>query len=202
MSIDLSSYSSVRTGLFVSLTIDYYRVGPNDSFTQQVLRFSDYNQDITVAGDVYTGLGQLIGITTSTSELRSSGSSLTITVTGIPNASISELVNSRIKGSPVTVYRVFFNPTTGQALNIAGNPTGRFFGIVNNFTLQEEFDYQTRTSKNTIALICASNISQLSNKIQGRRTNPFDEKSYFPADLAMDRVPNIKDANYNFGAAK
>jgi hypothetical protein len=112
------------------------------------------------------------------------------------------LVNSRIKGSPVTVYRVFFNPTTGQALNIAGNPTGRFFGIVNNFTLQEEFDYTTRTSKNTIALICASNISQLSNKIQGRRTNPFDEKSYFPADLAMDRVPNIKDANYNFGAAK
>jgi len=200
--IDLSSYSSVRTGLFVSLTIDYYRVGPNDSFTQEVLRFSDYNQDITVAGDVYTGLGQLIGITTSTSELRSSGSSLTITVTGIPNTSISELVNSRIKGSPVSVYRVFFNPTTGQALNIPGNPAGRFFGIVNNFTLQEEFDYTTRTSKNTIALICASNISQLSNKIQGRRTNPFDEKSYYPDDLAMDRVPNIKDANYNFGAAK
>lgn len=199
MPIDLSSYRSVETGLFVRIQVDEYRTTPAGSYTSEVLKFSDYIRPITIDGEDYTGLGRLMSISASSSELTPSNSSLTISLSGIPNTSIAEIVNSKIKGSPVEVWRVFFNPVTGEQLAIAGNPAGRFFGIVDNYSLDEEFDYDSRSSTNRITMTCSSVISVLDNKVAGRRTNPVDQKFFYPSDLSMDRVPNLKDSYYNFG---
>ena len=199
MPINLSSYTSVETGLFVRIQVDEYRTGTSGSYTSEVLKFSDYIRPITIDSESYTGLGRLLSISDSASELTPSSGQLTIGLSGIPNSSIAEILNSKIKGSPIEVWRVFFDPVTGAQLSITGNPAGRFFGIVDNYSLDEEFDYDNRTSSNRIIMTCSSVITVLDNKVTGRRTNPVDQKFFYPSDLSMDRVPNLKDSYYNFG---
>jgi hypothetical protein len=200
MTIDLSSYTSIETGLFVRIDVSEYRTTSTGSYTNEILRFSDYRASVIVNGETYLGLGGLVGISATTSELKSSSGSVTITISGIPNSSIAEIVNSRIKGSAISIYRVVFNPTTGQQLAITGNPAGRFFGIVSNYTLEEDYDIEARTASNTIALECSSRVEFLANKVVGRKTNPKSMKSFYSTDVSMDRVPNLVGANFNFGA--
>lgn len=196
--MDLSSYKSIGSNLFVRIDVQDYWDG--SAFTPTILRFSDRRTTETINGEDYLGIGNLMSISTTSSELRVSGNELTITVSGIPNSSIAEIVQSRIKGSPVSVYRKLYNATTDVALNITGNPLGRFFGYVNNYSLSEEYDIETRTSSNTIALICTSMVDVLSNKVAGRATNQESEKTFFPNDLSMDRVTALEGMTFNFGA--
>lgn len=200
MSINLSNYRSIGTALLVDIEVSYYKSSPIATPIATNLRFSDYQHPLVYNGDTYLGLGKLVGISPSTSELKNSNSSVTVTISGIPNSSIAEIVNSRIKGSPIDIYRYVFDAETLQILNIPGNPAGRFFGIVNNYSLDEQYDIESRTATNTITLICSSIVEVLDNKIAGRKTSPASHKSFFGGDKSMDRVPNLVGANFNFGA--
>lgn len=198
--MDLTAYNSIQSNLFVRIQVDEYRTSPSGGYTSQILRFSDLNATMTIGGESYTGVGKLMEITQSSSELRVSSGEVSITISGIPDTAIAEIINSKIKGSPVEIYRALINPSTGTLLSIAGNPLGRFQGIVNNYTLNEEYDNVTRTSTNTLTFSCSSKVTILENKISGRKTNPRSEKNFFPNDLSMDRVPTLKGATFNFGA--
>jgi hypothetical protein len=196
-----ASYSALQSNLFVRINIEEYRTTAGGSYSNTVLRFSDNRDNFTINGENYLGLGNLMSVTSSSSELRVSSGELTIVISGIPDSSIAEIIHSRIKGSPVIVYRAFFNPTTGGTIPITG-PFGRFVGFVNNYSIQEEYDVDSRTATNTLALICNSSVDVLQNKITGRRTNPRSQKAFYPNDLAMDRVPTLKNATFDFGAKK
>jgi hypothetical protein len=188
MTIDLTTYSSIETAIFISIDVPDY----------ELLTFSNYHRSITIDGVAYTGLGQLLSITETTSELRVSATELTIVIGGVGNTNVSDVLTYGFKGAPVRVIRGIINPVTGQLLSIAGNPTGKFQGIVNNYSLNE--DYSGQDATNTISFMCTSTVGLLSNKIAGRRTNPVDEKLFYPTDLSMDRVPNLANSNFNFGA--
>lgn len=202
MAINLSTYSSIQSHLFVRIQVDEYRTTPTGGYTSQVLRFSDRRTPFTINGEEYIGVGNLMGITSTSSELRVSGNELTITLSGIPNSSIYEIVNSKIKGCPVRIYRAVFDAVTGNLLTIDGNPMSRFRGFVNNYMLSEEYDVATRTSSNTLVLTCKSTVDVLMNKISGRKTNPESQKLFYPTDVSMDRVPNLENATFDFGAPK
>ena len=60
MTIDLSSYSAIQTSLFCELIVPDY-----DTFY-----FSDYFRPITFDGVTYTGIGRLLSVTESYSELK------------------------------------------------------------------------------------------------------------------------------------
>lgn len=202
MSIDLSNYSSIESALLVRIECDYYKASNSpDPFTSQVLRFSDYLYNVTYNSEDYIGLGRLMAVTSSASELRVTNNDLTITLSGIPNTSIDEIINSRIKGSTVKIYRALFNTSTNALLSITGNPMMRYSGIINNYGIDEDFDGINRTATNTISLTCSSFLDVLNNTAKGRRTNPQDEKKFYPNDLSMDRVPNLIRSKFNFGAA-
>jgi hypothetical protein len=143
-----------------------------------------------------------MGITGSSSELQVTGGEVTISLSGIPDSSITEILNSRIKGSTVRIYRVLFDAVTGVKIDIAGNPMGRYRGFVNNYSITEDYNIQSRTSSNTLSIICASVVDVLGKKTGGRKTNPESEKKFFPTDLAMDRVPTLENATFDFGAPK
>lgn len=182
------------------IQIDEYSTTEGGPYSAQVLRFSDLTFPYTINSESYTGLGKLMDITQSSSELRANGQEMTITIAGIPTASVSEIVNSKIKGAPVSIYRGLFNAETGAFLSVSGNPLGRFQGFVNNYTLTEEFDSETRTSSTTISLTCTSVVNVLENKVAGRKTNPKSQKQFYSTDVSMDRVPTLKGATFNFGA--
>lgn len=193
MAIDLTSYRSIQSNLFVKIDLAY---------TDSLLLFSDNINSIALGDDVYTGLGQLMGVTSSSSDIKNTDSQVTITISGIPNTSLQEIINSRIKGSRVNIYRVFFDAATEEPLAIAGNPAGRFTGFVNNYSLTEELDPTNRSGTNIISIECTGLMSILTNTTKGRRTNPEDQQFWSPGDKSMDRVPGLVGAYWNFGESQ
>jgi hypothetical protein len=190
MAIDLSSYRNIQSNMFVRLDVPGY----------EVLRFSDYYKSYTFGGTTYQALGQLLSISNTTSSLRASAEELNITISGIPAGRVSEILNNKIKGSKVEVFRGFFNATTGELLNIAGNPAGKFKGVISNFNINDDLGEGSDTGTITVILSATSVIELLNNKVTGRRTNPLDHKEFYPNDLSMDRVPALAKSNFNFGA--
>jgi hypothetical protein len=190
MSIDLSAYDSVQTNLFVRLDIPDYAV----------LTFSDYHRSLTIDGTAYTGLGQLLAISDTSGSLRASPADVTISISGIPTANVTAILNNRIKGSEVKIYRGFFNPSTGQLLSVVGNPAGKFQGVINNFEISDDLEMGSDSGSFTLILTATSVVELLNNKVSGRRTNPADQKEFYPNDLSMDRVPSLAKSNFNFGA--
>jgi hypothetical protein len=187
MSIDLTSYQSIQSNLFVKISLTY---------TSTVLLFSDNRSTIALGDDVYVGLGQLMGVTSSSSDIKNTDSQVTVTISGIPDSSLQEIMNSRIKGSRVNIYRVFFDAATEEPLAIAGNPAGKFQGIVSNYNISDELDMGSSTGSIVLTLTVTSVVSQLENKLSGRRTNPAD----FATESSMNRVSALAKSNFNFGA--
>lgn len=190
MTINLSAYRNIQTNLFVKLDIPGY----------QILTFSDLHKSISFGGTSYTGLGQLLAITNTTSNLRASPEDVSVTISGIPTTNIADILNNKIKGSSIKIYRGFFNPSTGDLLNIAGNPAGKFQGVVSNFDITDDLEMGSDTGTISLTLTCTSVVELLNNKITGRRTNPIDQNIFYPNDTAMDRVPSLAKSNFNFGA--
>jgi hypothetical protein len=190
MALDLSNYSSIQTNLFVRLDIPNYAV----------LTFSDYHKNLTLNGTNYTGLGQLLAVTNSTHNLRAAPDDISISIAGIPSTNITQILNNRVKGSSIKVYRAFFNPSTGELLNITGNPAGKFQGVVSNFEISDELEMGDDVGSISLTLSCTSVVELLNNKITGRRTNPVDQELFYPGDKSMDRVPSLAKSNFNFGA--
>jgi hypothetical protein len=196
----LGNYKAVESNIFIKIECPYYKAAPGDSPTAYNFLFSDRIQSTTVGGSTYVGLGKLLGLSSSQSELRVSGNDVTITISGIPNSSVAEIMNSRIKGSKVTISRVLFDTATNQPISITGNPMTRYIGFVNNLALDEDYDTENRTSSNTLVLTCASVVDVLDKKISGRKTNPSSMKKFYPADISMDRVPTLENSFFDFGA--
>jgi len=185
--IDLSNYTFVRSILFVKIEIP----------GQSVIRMSDYKTPLTVLGEEYDALGYFLGVTDTSSDLKITNSEVTITLNGVPNKSLAEFLAMPVKGSKVTVIRGLYDPKSEAMLAISGNPTGKFKGIVNNYSITDNQDGANASS--TITLICKTEVGMVSGRSAGRRTNPADEKLYFPSDLSMDRVPSLANAKINFG---
>lgn len=191
MSENLSAYGSIRTSLFIKIDIPSYGVE----------YFSNHHKAITIDGHSYIELGSLLSVTSSTTELRASKGELSIAISGIPAENVAIANAANIKGSRVTIHRGIFDTTTGEIVSLDGdNPSQKFKGLVNNVAFTEEWDNVNQESSYTITFICTSAVSVLMQRVAGRRTNPLDEKKYYPDDLSMARVPNIKNSNFNFGA--
>jgi hypothetical protein len=190
--LNLSSYDSIQTNLFVKIT---YPSLSSD-------KFSDYHKDFTFNGDTYNGLGFILSVSSSEDTLRAAPSQIEVVLSGIPINSLSDALNSNLKGSEIAIYRAFFDPTTGELLSLAENPAGKFRGVIDNFTIDKDLPMGSSTGSLTITLICSSYVELFQNKIAGRRTNPIDQKLYDPTDVSMDRIPSLAKSNFDFGAPK
>lgn len=199
MSINLTGYQAVRTSLFVRVDVAQYRTSPSASYTNEILTFSDHTQTVYIGGEEYVPLGNFLSVTSSTNELRPTGNSVTVALSGIPNSNISEILYSKIKGSPIVIYRGYFDIDTG---NIIGDIQFRYKGIINNYSLEEEYDVLEKEATNTVQFDCLSRVDILSNKVAGRRTNPESMKKYFPTDTSFDNLPSLKDRSFDFGAER
>lgn len=199
----LSDYSHIRTALFVKIEIAEYRQS-DGSLAPELLLFSDHYRDLELfTGETYTALGNLMAVTSSTSELSPTSNTVNIQLSGVPVSSVHEIEQSKIKSSPVTIYRAFFTQS-GELIDDGStvNPIGRFRGFVNNYSLNEEWDQVRRFSSVTVNLDCGSTVDVLAKKSGGRKTNPTSMKRHYPNDVSFDRVPALIDANINFGGSR
>jgi hypothetical protein len=189
--LDLSNYRSVRSAYFVRVDVPDY----------DILRFSNFDRPYTLDSELYSNLGSLLSISSSQSEIRSTSHEVTVQISGVPSGSVAEVLDNPLKGSEIVISRGFFTPA-GVLLALTGNPATKFKGIINNVSFSEEWDQTAKKTNFSIGLICSGSTSLLSNKVAGRRTNPLDEKFYFPTDSGFNRVPTLKNSNFQFGAPK
>jgi hypothetical protein len=196
--LDLTSYTAVQQATFIRLVF-------NEAGEDVVVRISTHSTPFSITerdgiSYSYPAVGTLMNVSSLTNEIKSSQSDVVITLSGIPSQYMTDIISNPIKGASVEIRRVFFNATTGQVLNITGNPVLEFVGVVNNFNMDEgysQMDSQTITT--TISLSCASILSLLMKKVSGRRTNQGDQNYWFPGDLSMNRVAVISNASFDFG---
>lgn len=197
--INLTPYNAVRSALFVRIQIDEYRTSAGASFTSEILNFSDHNVDYVINGETYENIGNLLSITSSSSEIRATPDSVNITIAGIPiNPNIYEIVHSKIKSAPVDIYRGYFN----QNGTLIGTIQGRFSGFVNNYSLNEDIDFVNKDGTISVQLECASNTSMLSTKVAGRKTNPISMKKFYSNDTSFDNVPTLENTTFMFGGSE
>lgn len=139
---------------------------------------SDYHDDIILNDVEYSAAGGLIAVGKVDFGLRANESETNITISGIPSDNIDLVFDINLKGSPIRMYRGYFDVNTGDLLPIAGNPFGRFKGYVTNFDLVDELD----EDGNLIFMLnisATSLVSLLANRVSGQRTNPIDRIRWF-----------------------
>ena len=159
-------------------------------------------------GTTYLGLGHFLSMDEIQDELQPTTSQLQISLSGIPkdvgeqglgiyNSYVALILDQKIKGSKVEIYRAFFDPTTGE---IASSSTSlRFSGYISNFTISDATDIESKTDGYTVTVACSSILGILDRKITGRRTNGTDQKALYPTDVSMDRVVAISNTAFDFG---
>jgi hypothetical protein len=145
----------------------------------------------------YVNLGTLVGVSDNTFGVRINPEEVTITISGVPLSNVTEVLQTNVKGSRVEVRRQFFR---GDNYTPIGTPLIKFKGVINNYNIVEDFPIDASgLGTCTIGFLCATLIDLIERKTAGRRTNPLDQKAYFPNDLSMDRVPTIAGSSFNFG---
>lgn len=177
---DLTAYASIESAVFIEWNIPV--LGTK--------YLSDYNSAVTIDGNVYTSVGDLLNVTEAASELRATSGSLAIALSGVPVNAISDLVNNDIKGSSITVRRIYKNKQGVQE-----GAYIVFKGIVTNYSISDDVNASSKTATTVITLSVSNAVEILSKKVAGRRTNPED----FPNDLAFSRVRLLKDRKFKFG---
>jgi len=183
-SLNLSAYSAVKQAAFVRMVIPNYGVL---RFSSHEVPFSITESDGTAYS--YLPLGILLGISEFNNELSPSGSDVTISMSAIEQTFVASMMDYKLKGSSVIIYRVFFNANTGVALNIAGNPSKRFQGIIANYSFNDEFNQFSNVSTTTVSVSCSSIVKVLEQKIVGQRTNDYERKYNFPGYYCSAIIP-------------
>jgi len=196
-SLNLTPYQGIQQATFIRMVF-------TQGGSQVVVRVSNHSTPFSLVesdGNTYSypAVGTLLGVTQIANELKSSQADVTISLSGIPSQYMADIVANPIKAAPVEIRKVFFD-TSGNYLNIAGNPILEFVGVVSNFSIDEKWtSYSTQTVTSTINLTCASTLAVLSKQEAGRRTNQADQNYWFPGDNAMNRVASLTDAVWDFG---
>lgn len=186
--IDLTSYPGIEIATLVTWDVPNF----------DTAYVTDYTNSVSDGTNTFQNIGNLLGVSETVSELQSTPGDITISLSGIPTNSISDLFDQEIKGSEVTIAYAFFDPETHAAVNVNGssNILQKFKGIVTNYSISDSVDVTETLAVSTITLTCNSIIEILSAKRNGRRTNPQD----FPGESSMNKVQALSTSNFNFGA--
>lgn len=148
----------------------------------------------------FDALGQLIRVSESQRDIKSTANETTFTMVGIDTAMLGWVLGQEIKGSKIEAWHGFFN--TSGALITTGGTGGlyKFFtGFVNSFTISEQWMEDVRMMVGIITVSASSIQIILQNRTAGRYTNNNAWQFFNPTDTSMNRVAFISTVNYQFG---
>ena len=165
-----------------------------------VYTFCNAAAPITVSGITFTNLGALLNVGDVQRDIKATSDDMTISLTGIDSANVALILSSDIKGSLVEVWRGFFDSNN----QIITTPTTQFFkryqGIINSVSITENFNSEARTRIATCSISCSSMRRILENRLSGVKTNQSNWQFIYPNDTSMNRVSEISNTFFDFGA--
>jgi len=153
---------------------------------------------VTHNSNDYSELGAFISVSAIDDNLKYSANDLSLTLSGIPSGQdyLSQILTSPVKGGNVTLMRAFVDTNT---MALTGNVYTRFKGVITNFKIDEQVNVLSKQMDYAVTVTLASQLTVLSEKISGQRTNPDDRKRLFPSDKSFDRVPILFNTTFDFG---
>lgn len=142
--------------------------------------------EITHEGQVYTGAGKLMGISSikETQNLEAVG--VSVTLSGLPSDLISIALNENYRGRSVIIYMGAIS-TTGVLYTI------QLFGGTMD-VMELSTDGQTAS----ISVQCESDLIRLREPVNKFYT-PEDQKVNYPTDKGFDFVPALQDKEITWG---
>lgn len=146
----------------------------------------------TTGGVTYTPLGGLVGVSGHQRDLSATSFDTSISLAGIDPNKLGLVIDARLKGSKIEIWRGFYNTNFGLT-----SVSKRYTGIVTGYSLQEE--RVDRIDAFTLSLHCSSYKRVLENRHSGRFTNPQSWRNFSPNDSSMDSVPSINGVVFPFG---
>lgn len=198
--INLDNRNAVRASYLVDWEVPYYRTTPTGSTSNETLTFSDDDLTTIVNGLTYVPLGKLLQITPSSSTIGATTNTISLTLSGVPDSEIGAVLYSNIKGTLIRINRYFWDAqSTTTSL---GPAQGRFFGYVESYSITDDYDYYNRSQTVSVTLNLNSWVDYIAGKMNARQTNPRSMDIQYPGDTSFDRIPKLKDTEFNFGAGR
>lgn len=171
-----------------------------------VYRFTTAPFDMTVSAvdaSPFSSVGVLMKIGDAQRDIKSTANETVVSLSGIDTATLGFVLGQTVKGSQLEMWHGFFN-TENQL--ITGGGTGglyKFFtGYVNSFSINEDWNEESRSYLATVGLSASSIQLILQNRTAGRYTNDDSWQFYNAGDTGMNRVSFIQTINYQFGMEK
>lgn len=165
-----------------------------------VYTFCNAAAPITVGGITFANLGALLSVGDVQRDIKATSDDMTIALTGIDPTNVGIILGNDIKGSLVEVWRGFFDSNN----QIITTPTTQFFkryqGIINSVSITEDFNSEARTRIATCSISCSSMRRVLENRLSGVKTNQNNWQFIYPNDTSMNRVAEISNQYFDFGA--
>jgi len=165
-----------------------------------VYTFCNAAAPITVSGITFSNLGALLSVGDVQRDIKATSDDMTIALTGIDPTNVGIILSNDIKGSLVEVWRGFFDSNN----QIITTPTTQFFkryqGIINSVSITEDFNSEARTRIATCSISCSSMRRILENRLSGVKTNQSNWQFIYSNDTSMDRVAEISNQYFDFGA--
>lgn len=180
---------NIRHGMLIDLTVN-----------ETTYYISNLYSTLTYNGHDYQTMGSFLNMSEMQNDIRATNNQLTVSLSGIPVGDdtpnfLNIVLNSKVKGSRIQIYRAFFDPNTMTTTGVYQ----RYNGYVSNYNLGENWDQENRLVSNTISLQCSNINAIIEKQYSGRRTNIGDQQKYFPNDTGMYRVKLLADTQFDFG---
>jgi len=167
---------------------------------EDVYTFCNAAAPVTVDGIVFSNLGALLSVGDVQRDIKATSDDMTIQLTGIDPTNIGIILGNEIKGSVVEVWRGFLDSNN----QIITSPTTQFFkryqGIISSVSITEDFNTQARIRIATCSIACSSMRRILENRLSGVKTNQKSWQVFYPNDSSMNRVVEIANTYFDFGA--
>jgi hypothetical protein len=153
---------------------------------------------VTVDGNNYSELGAFLSVSNIDDNLKYNANDLALTLSGIPSGQdyLRQILDNPVKGGNVTLKRAFVDSST---MELKSGVYTRFKGVITNYKIDEQVNILSKQMDYAVTVTLASQLTVLSEKITGQRTNPEDRKRLFSADKSFNRVPILFNTAFDFG---
>jgi hypothetical protein len=147
--------------------------------------------NITFGGDTYTGVGRFAGIGTADEVSDLSTTSISLTLSGLPNDLISILFNQQYQGRLATVYLGYLDLITCVLVD---TPTILYRGIIDTADFAQADTF-------SISLSVGNRFAAWNNP-NTRRYNNADQQQRFPFDKGLEFIEQTTNKTVIWGAAQ
>jgi hypothetical protein len=144
---------------------------------------------ITWNGQVWTGLGSLVGVSTIEEASAVSAKGITLSLSGIDVTLLTGILDEFQLGLPAVVSLGLFDAT---GVTLIASPVTSFAGRMDQPTLD------VSGTKATISVNCESRLVDMNTSVERRYTDE-DQQLDYPGDLGMSFVNGIQETQIYWG---